>query len=247
MKRHQIHLPEGVSFGYELATPFSRMIAVLLDVFCSAALTQIIMIPLLLLSIVSMDLMIAMATLGSFVVSIGYAIFLEWRHNGQTLGKRFMHLRVVSDDGLPLRLEQVVIRNLTRAADSAPALYALGGLIALLEPKGRRLGDLAAGTLVVRDAPVELSTSEKLGFDKYNALRGKPLLQSRLRKEIRPQEASLLIKALLRRESLDPQARVALFDNLWKELEPRCQIPEELIRDLPPEQRIRNIAEVLYR
>ena len=89
----------------------------------------------------------AFAILTGFV---GYFVLLEWLWNGQTIGKRHAGLRVIGADGEPARFTAVLIRNLLRIVDFLPASYALGVVVIFLSPRSQRLGDLAAGTYVVR-------------------------------------------------------------------------------------------------
>ncbi len=81
---------------------------------------------------------------------VGYFVLLEWLWNGQTIGKRRSGLRVIGTDGEPARFTAVLIRNLLRVVDFLPAYYALGVVVIFLSPRSQRLGDLAAGTYVVR-------------------------------------------------------------------------------------------------
>src|SRR5438270_8432183 len=81
---------------------------------------------------------------------VAYFVLLEWLWNGQTVGKRRSGLRVIGTDGEPARFTAVLIRNLLRLIDFFPAYYALGVLSIFLSPRSQRLGDLAAGTYVVR-------------------------------------------------------------------------------------------------
>lgn len=83
-----------------------------------------------------------------FALTMAYYIVLE-SQNGQTLGKRIMKLRVVAIDG-QLSLGKVVIRTLLRIVDALPFLYLVGFVIMLISKRKQRLGDMAAGTLVVR-------------------------------------------------------------------------------------------------
>lgn len=79
-----------------------------------------------------------------------YFIVLEWLWNGQTVGKRVFGLRVINEDGSPARFLAVFVRNLVRVADFLPAFYGLGLIAIVVSPRSQRLGDLAAGTFVVR-------------------------------------------------------------------------------------------------
>ncbi len=79
-----------------------------------------------------------------------YFVVLEAATGGRSLGKLAVGLRVVRDGGLPLGLRESLVRNLLRTADSLPANYLVGLTAMVLSPEGKRLGDLAAGTLVIR-------------------------------------------------------------------------------------------------
>ena len=81
---------------------------------------------------------------------VAYFVLLEWLWNGQTIGKRRAGLRVIGPDGEPARFTAVLVRNLVRLVDFLPGWYALGVVMIFLTPGSQRLGDLAAGTYVVR-------------------------------------------------------------------------------------------------
>jgi uncharacterized RDD family membrane protein YckC len=91
---------------------------------------------------------------GAFFLAL---FFFEWlfpawceaRWGGMTPGKRALGLMVLNDDGSPVRWPAALTRNLLRAVDFLPALYALGLVSALVNRDFKRLGDLAAGTVVV--------------------------------------------------------------------------------------------------
>jgi len=85
----------------------------------------------------------------AFLLEWFYPVLFELLPGAATPGKRAMGLRVVMDSGLPVTPAASLVRNLLRAADFLPVLYGLGGLMVLLRPDFKRLGDLAAGTLVV--------------------------------------------------------------------------------------------------
>ena len=84
-----------------------------------------------------------------FLIEWLYPVLFELLPGAATPGKRALGLKVVMDSGLPVTPAASLVRNLLRAADFLPVLYALGGLMLLLRPDFKRLGDLAAGTLVV--------------------------------------------------------------------------------------------------
>ena len=94
---------------------------------------------------------------------IGYGIGCEYFWKGQTLGKWMLGLRVMDMTGLELQFSQVVIRNLLRIFDQLPAWGLVGGVAMLASKHRQRLGDLAAGTVVIRDRRPEPKRSEWLG------------------------------------------------------------------------------------
>src|SRR5258708_11559626 len=90
----------------------------------------------------------ALATLWSFAVQWGYFIIFEWRWQGQTPGKRIFGIRVIQWRGTAITFDQSALRNILRIADFIPVGYLVGFLVAMANRENRRLGDLAAGTLV---------------------------------------------------------------------------------------------------
>lgn len=95
------------------------------------------------------------ASLVFFAIYNGYFIVLEWVMNGQTPGKRLLHIRVIKQGGYALRFFDTLSRNLLRVIDFLPFFYGVGLVSLLLTRDSRRLGDLVAGTLVVYQEPEE--------------------------------------------------------------------------------------------
>ncbi len=96
----------------------------------------------------------AMACIGGFsIVLAGYYIGFEWMWAGQTPGKRALKLRVMSDSGGPASTGAIFVRNILRVVDILPlvACYAVGGLVMFVNRRAKRIGDYAAGTIVVRE------------------------------------------------------------------------------------------------
>jgi uncharacterized RDD family membrane protein YckC len=242
----RLRTPEGVAFSFRLATPLLRLLAMLVDNACVAAAWSAVSVLFSLLNVVSGDVAAAAAIVGYFVLSNGYTIATEWRWQGQTFGKRILRLRVVDERGLPLSFSQVAIRNLLRFIDSLPAAYAVGGVVALLNTRGQRLGDIAAGTLVIWEPPVEAPDLSALRGEKYNTLRGHPAVVARLRHAVAPAEARVAWQALARRDQLEPSARLDLFAELATLLRSKTRIPEELLDGISDEQFVRNVVDVLY-
>lgn len=132
----------------------------------------------------------------TLVLIWAYFILLEWLWNGQTIGKRAFKLRVINEDGSPAQFTAVLIRNLLRLVDFIPAFYGVGVLVIVLSPKSQRLGDLAAGTYVVR-APrpqvdwFSLRTVTQLGAGRTAETRRMPGEAQRLVREFVARESQL--------------------------------------------------------
>jgi uncharacterized RDD family membrane protein YckC len=146
--------PERVKFDYQVAGLGTRGIAQILDLLIVAG---------ILIAVVFFGAAVAAATqsdtaaalieiFGSFVVIFGYFWISEALFSGQTLGKRAFRLRVVGDRGEPLTWVQAGIRNVIRIVDFLPYGYGVGVVVLFINGRGKRLGDLAAGTIVVKDS-----------------------------------------------------------------------------------------------
>lgn len=140
--------PEGVEIALRLAGPVPRALAFAIDLAIRAGL-YLLLLPLAGLAGVGVGLLL----LALFLLEWLYPVLFELR-SGATPGKRAMGLLVVHADGTPVGPSASLLRNLLRAADFLPVLYGLGLAAMLADRDFRRLGDLAAGTLVIhRDAP----------------------------------------------------------------------------------------------
>lgn len=97
-----------------------------------------------------------------FLIFAGYFIAFEWLWNGQTPGKRLLKLRVIRDDGRPLTLWEAIARNLLRIGDAVPGfivpIYSVGLIVIFLSGRDQRLGDIFAGTVVIRERTDEAPT-----------------------------------------------------------------------------------------
>jgi uncharacterized RDD family membrane protein YckC len=105
---------------------------------------------------------IAVMIIVLFLIFASYFIVFEWLWNGQTPGKRWLKLRVIRDDGRPLTLWEAIARNLLRLADAAPGfvlpVYSIGLIAIFLSGRDQRLGDIFAGTVVIRERTDEAPT-----------------------------------------------------------------------------------------
>jgi uncharacterized RDD family membrane protein YckC len=242
-----IRTPEGVTFPLHLADPVTRCLAWLIDHFCVLVLAWIIGFVASMLRWISYDLSGAVTIALYFCGSIGYPIVTEWFWRGQTIGKRIFRLRVIDEDGLRLQFSQIVIRNLLRFVDSLPSFYLVGGAATLLNSRAQRLGDIAANTIVIRHAQPIVPDLDQLLPGKFNSFRGYPHLVARLRQSVSPEEADIALRALMRRENLDPEARLKLFAQLTGHFEELAAFPPECTDGISDEQHVRNVVDVLFR
>ena len=243
----QIRTPEGIVFSQLLAGPVTRFLAWGVDFFCIAALVSGCGVLMSLVQIISPGLGGAAATLGYFVISIGYGITCEWAWRGQTVGKRMLRLRVVDAEGLRLQFHQVVTRNLLRFVDSLPLFYFVGGVVCWLSPKCQRLGDIAANTVVIRNPRVSEPDLDQVLSGKFNSLRRYPHLAARLRQRVSAGEAALVLQALLRRDRFEPAARLELLAGMAAHFRQKVEFPPEATDGITDEQYLRNLVDVIYR
>ena len=242
----QIQTPEGVTCALTLAGPISRFLAWIVDGACLLAAVAILSQVARLLSLLSGDIGAATAIISVFVFSTGYAIAFEWFWHGQTIGKRLLGLRVMDESGLRLQFSQVVIRNLLRLVDRLPLMYFLGGIACVLTAKHQRLGDIAAGTVVVRDPQIGEPRANTILAGKFNSFREFPHLEARLRQKVGPEEAAKALQAVLRRDELDGEARIALFRDIADFFRQVVPFPEDAILGIPDEQYVRNVLDSVY-
>ncbi|MBX3025939.1 RDD family protein [bacterium] len=142
-------------------------------------------------------LVIALLIIGQLLVEWAYFMLSEWLTGGRSIGKRAVGLRVMGDDGLPLTSRASLVRNLLRAVDALPGSYVVGLVAIVASPRCQRLGDLAAGTIVVRldaGAPLDLpidgdSAGDAFRFSHAQVAALGPLERQLLRQTLRRVEA----------------------------------------------------------
>jgi uncharacterized RDD family membrane protein YckC len=245
--RLQIRTPEGIDFSFALAGPVARCLAWVVDFFVTVILWMVVARLAQAAIFLFPDIGQALLTLAFFIIGICYGLVFEWLWRGQTLGKRLVGLRVMDADGLRLQFHQILLRNLMRVVDSLPLFYFVGGLSSLLNRRAQRLGDLAANTVVVYNIkPLEPNLDQLLS-GKFNSLRQHPHLEARLRQRVSAEEARLALRALVRRDELEPLARVTLFSELAEHFKSLVTFPPETVEAMPDEQYIRDVVDILFR
>jgi uncharacterized RDD family membrane protein YckC len=141
----EVTTPEGVALRLPAAGAVPRALAWALDAVIRMALLSVVSGLLSMLGASGMGLYLVLM----FLLLWAYPVFGEVLFDGQTPGKRALELRVVAADGAPVGWLASCVRNLLRTVDMLPFGYAAGLTTSLVDPWGRRLGDLVAGTLVV--------------------------------------------------------------------------------------------------
>jgi uncharacterized RDD family membrane protein YckC len=216
--RVTIATPEGVDLDLRLAGLGSRFVATTVDLLIQSALLLAAALALVGVEAFSEDSVVsgtgaAVFSVVFFLVIAGYDILFEVLASGRTPGKRWTGLRVVRTGGQPVGFLTSAIRNLLRLVDFLPFSYLLGIVSILATRRNQRLGDLAAGTLVVR---------ERLGdVRRASSIAPPDTLDAGLAWDvsaITADELAALRSFLERRGGLTAEARALLADRLAERL-----------------------------
>jgi len=166
-----VRTPESIAFSYDLAGLGSRFLALAIDLIVQAAIFLALFI---LWGVAALRLgqlleslrvrthlpeaaFVSIALIVVFLVGYGYFIAFEMWWNGQTPGKRVLGIRVVRDGGYPIDFSAALVRNLVRVVESLFGFYAVSFVSMLLSAQNKRIGDFAAGTIVVRDGSFQVT------------------------------------------------------------------------------------------
>ena len=131
-----------------------------------------------------------------FLIISGYFAFFEWAWNGQTPGKRWLKLRVIREDGRPITFWEAAVRNLLRVVDMQPApifpFYSIGLISVFVSLSDQRVGDMVAGTVVVREREAEAPA--------FSQVFASPVSDSALRRSFKPVDFTADVNALTESE-----------------------------------------------
>ncbi|MGH7545103.1 MAG: RDD family protein, partial [Gemmatimonadota bacterium] len=213
----EIETPEHVVFSYEIAGLGSRFVALFIDTTLYVLGLLGLAYPISLLpdpvpagaEEIAPQWAAFVGILILFVLYWGYFLAFEAAWDGQTPGKRWLGIRAVADGGFPITPSAAVVRNLLRLVDLQPVgFYFVGAVTMLMNREAKRLGDLVAGTVVIRDRPSGESLSAALEVETAGPeeVVGAPQLADR--------EFVLLDRFLARREHLAAEARGRLESEL---------------------------------
>lgn len=228
---YRLSTPEQVELSYSIAGLGSRFIGALVDALIQSVATGLLLVAGLFLGVITNSLnirlmeqdpirsgtvIIALTILAMFLVIWGYYIFFEMAWNGQTPGKRAAGIRVLTTGGQPITVTHALVRNLVRIIDFLPSSYMLGACVMLISSRSQRLGDLAAGTIVVKEGREAEPTM--LGAGAHRPVYELSPQQAAL---FGPEDVSLARAFLLRRADLDDDRRYDLAGKIASQFRAR--------------------------
>jgi uncharacterized RDD family membrane protein YckC len=216
----EVRTPESIAFSYELAGVGSRFLAVAIDLTIQVALLLLLFWVVASTHVhaprgggrLAYNLWLAGWVALLFVIFYGYFVFFEALWNGQTPGKRILGIRVVRDGGYPVDFMASLIRNLIRVGEMFLGFYAVSAVVAVLSPLNKRIGDLAAGTVVIRESRME--SPEQLLREVAEPVYAATAYVS-------GEERALIRRFLERRTDLVAERRAALAHQLAERVRPR--------------------------
>jgi len=240
MSELTIVTPEHVHIRLEPAGAGSRFLAILIDTFLVTAISGVILIGLS--TGLPRGIAMAISLTVSFVLTWGWHVYFEVRHQGRTPGKRALHIRVIDARGLPVSLYQSLVRNITRVLDFAPAFYGIGAIAMMASPTRRRLGDIVADTLVIRDAQPLVFRGQLAAERRHNSLRTPRVLRL-ARHRIGLEEREFLLSLCIRAERMSAAARYDLMEEVAAAYRKKLEIEEE---QMSGENLVRDLTAVLF-
>ena len=231
MDELSIDTPEQIELSYDLAGIGSRFCAAFIDLILIGAMLAVgwFVIGDLIISGAFDETLsnwvIAIVSIIVFAINWGYHILFDLIRNGQSPGKGLLRLRVIKDSGYPINFADSAIRNLVRFVDFLPMFYGIGGMSMILDKKWRRLGDFAAGTLVIKErrglTPNQLVAhiAQKSTFTYRNWIR---------LDQVTDVELSTIREYLSRRHTLSTQRRRQLARTIGMPIAQRMGIVEPI-------------------
>jgi uncharacterized RDD family membrane protein YckC len=246
MKDYELLSPEKVYFSFDLAGIGSRFVALIIDNIIQYLLLFFLLaigffIATLsgedfLTLIIDSSYLLVIVILSVFAIFYGYFIFFEIIWSGQTPGKRFAKIRVVKDNGGTVNVSSVLIRNTIRVIDALPTSHAIGLITILVNKKNQRLGDMAAGTIVIREKAYDIPQTLEIDPREFS---WSGTLKLKIHK-VTEEEFAMLKSFLLRYPSMDKQAAEVTLNKLRDFFASKLEIPEAEIND--PWQFLQQIA-----
>jgi len=209
-----IETPENIAFNYDVAGIGSRFLATLIDSLIQFGLYLVAMIiyyvadALGVTHAIARDLqpwLAAFIIILLFFIQFGYFLLFELVMHGQTPGKRLFNLQVVKENGYPLSAVDSILRNLVRIIDFFPVGYGVGLVAMFLNDRARRLGDFAAGTIVIK-----LRNDVKLDDLARQPADGGPAVELGGIENLRPSDIETVVAYLRRRDEIREAGKLGL-------------------------------------
>lgn len=246
-----IETPEHIEVDYELAGLGSRALAGILDTVIQGLLTALVVAGLGWLgdrynieAALGIMYAVIIATMG-FLAATAYFVVSEMLMDGQSPGKRMAGLRVVRDDGSPITFLDSALRNIIRVVDMLPFFYSVGLIAMFFSKKAKRLGDIAAGTIVVKERLFE-PPGQAMEEGEGAEVPGAPLeLMARLRTVMHmlgPEDYQTAERFLERRYELERETRERLGRQMAEGLLARAGLAPE--GQYPPEVVLEALVEL---
>jgi uncharacterized RDD family membrane protein YckC len=213
---HSIETPEQTNIEFTVAGVGSRALALAIDTLIQfGSMLLVLMAGIFAAAVASVSApqggmwFTAVLVIVVFVLYYGYFALFEIFWNGQTPGKRQLHIRVIKDTGRRLTPLETITRNLLRVVDQLPGFYAVGMVVSLLNKQNKRIGDLVTGALVVRETSV--SELKPLWFSGEAQPQRSALIGANL---LTDDELILIESFLQRRYELDPAIRSRMAQSI---------------------------------
>lgn len=240
-----IETPEQTALEFPIAGVGSRFLALALDTVIQVVVSMIAGLVAGVgfawggLTTSSLPQLWALSLVGLFFFAVyyGYFALFEAIWNGQTPGKRVARIRVIKESGRPINAAESIARNMMRLVDQLPLFYAIAIVSVLLTRKSKRLGDLVAGTIVIHERPLQdirplwqaASGTSTFQYGSHN---------------ISPEEFALVEAFLNRRDSLAPDVRFRMADQIVTRVRSQIVLPpgdtlagEKLLEAIAKERR----------
>ena len=248
-RRTELELPEEIDLQVELANVGSRTLAILVDIslgglvlFVVYALTMLLAHDVAddWLTRLSSNALKTLLMLLVFGFQWGYFNFFEWVWNGQTPGKRLLHLRVIKVDGSPVSGIDVLLRNLSRPIDTLGPMGLIGLLMIFVSRKAQRLGDLMARTLVIHETKIDWSIFDQIESPTTDASGSPTVAAPTIR--LTSTQWEMLHRYLNRRDQFEADARQRLAGTLYESLKLAVQGTDLALSPLAPEDWLVELA-----
>lgn len=221
--RFTLHTPESVELEFTLAGIGNRAYALTIDYIIFGLILIVFLVGSLIFNSVLLETiknlvgsnnglelwLIAVQGLIAFFIYVGYFVFFETLWSGQTPGKRYVKIRVIRDDGRPVRLQQSTLRALLRPFDD---LFFIGVFLIVFNQREKRLGDLVGGTLVIQEEQPMKTVSLQVSKS-AQSLVNKLLVDADISRLL-PEDFAVIREYLQRRDAMIPDARKDLSKQL---------------------------------